>query len=167
MRGLSLTQPWASAIAFGSKSIETRSWSTSYRGPLAIHASKGFIRDELLYYGSCWNWCGALWPLGTRMGDHRRLTELLPFGAIVAICDLVACRPSETFTVAELDTPRRPEDATSDAYNWTERQMGNFDVMRYGLVLANVRALPAPISCKGALGLWPVNDVLRAQIEAS
>jgi hypothetical protein len=36
---LTLWQPWASLVALGVKSIETRSWSTQYRGPLAIHAS--------------------------------------------------------------------------------------------------------------------------------
>lgn len=40
MKALSLTQPWASLVAVGAKRIETRSWRTSYRGPLAIHAAK-------------------------------------------------------------------------------------------------------------------------------
>jgi hypothetical protein len=40
VKALTLWQPWASLVALGVKSIETRSWSTSYRGPLAIHASK-------------------------------------------------------------------------------------------------------------------------------
>ena len=39
MRALSLRQPWASLIADGRKTIETRTWRTRYRGPLAIHAS--------------------------------------------------------------------------------------------------------------------------------
>ena len=39
MKVLSLRQPWASLIADGSKTIETRTWRTDYRGPLAIHAS--------------------------------------------------------------------------------------------------------------------------------
>lgn len=45
MKALTLWQPWASLIAVGAKTIETRSWSTTYRGPLAIHAAattKGF-----------------------------------------------------------------------------------------------------------------------------
>lgn len=42
MKALSLTQPWATLVAIGAKKIETRSWSTSYRGPVAIHASKGY-----------------------------------------------------------------------------------------------------------------------------
>ena len=36
---LTLHQPWASLVALGVKTIETRSWSTQYRGPLAIHAA--------------------------------------------------------------------------------------------------------------------------------
>lgn len=39
MKALSLRQPWASLIADGRKTIETRAWRTRYRGPLAIHAS--------------------------------------------------------------------------------------------------------------------------------
>lgn len=34
MRGLSLTQPWATLVAIGAKKIETRSWTTTYRGAL-------------------------------------------------------------------------------------------------------------------------------------
>lgn len=40
MKALTIRQPWASLIAAGVKTIETRSWSTKYRGPLAIHAGK-------------------------------------------------------------------------------------------------------------------------------
>ena len=39
MLALSVRQPWASLIAFGAKTVEVRSWSTSHRGPLLIHAS--------------------------------------------------------------------------------------------------------------------------------
>ena len=40
LRALSIRQPWAWAIAAGHKRVENRSWSTSYRGKLAIHASR-------------------------------------------------------------------------------------------------------------------------------
>ena len=40
MKALSIKQPWAWAIACGHKTIETRTWSTTYRGPLLIAASK-------------------------------------------------------------------------------------------------------------------------------
>lgn len=41
MKALSIRQPWAGLIALGIKTIELRSWSTSYRGPLLICASGG------------------------------------------------------------------------------------------------------------------------------
>lgn len=44
MRVLSVRQPWARCIAAGVKAIENRSWSTSYRGLVAIHAS---LRPDL------------------------------------------------------------------------------------------------------------------------
>lgn len=46
MKALTLWQPWASLVALGVKTIETRSWSTSHRGPLAIHASKHPISEK-------------------------------------------------------------------------------------------------------------------------
>ena len=40
MKVLSVKQPWAKLIASGSKSIEARTWTTLYRGPLPIVSSK-------------------------------------------------------------------------------------------------------------------------------
>lgn len=40
---LSIRQPWAWAIMEAGKDIENRTWSTSYRGPVFIHAAK--VRD--------------------------------------------------------------------------------------------------------------------------
>jgi hypothetical protein len=39
MKILSLQQPWAHLVVSGAKDIENRTWSTSYRGPLLVHAS--------------------------------------------------------------------------------------------------------------------------------
>lgn len=46
MKALSIIEPYASLIAEGKKHIETRSWRTSYRGPLLIHASATRIPKE-------------------------------------------------------------------------------------------------------------------------
>jgi len=45
LKALSLTQPMAWAI-FNGKDIENRTWSTSFRGRIYIHASKGFNGDH-------------------------------------------------------------------------------------------------------------------------
>jgi len=72
MKAITLYQPWASLIALGKKNIETRSWNTYYRGPLAIHAGKGTTSES------------------------RNIAELaglklseLPRGVIVAVADIV------------------------------------------------------------------------------
>jgi hypothetical protein len=39
MKAITIWQPWASLKACGAKEFETRSWATSYRGPIAIHAA--------------------------------------------------------------------------------------------------------------------------------
>lgn len=38
IRILSIRQPWTWLIAAGHKGIENRTWSTSYRGPVLLHA---------------------------------------------------------------------------------------------------------------------------------
>ena len=40
IKAISLNQPWASMIANGKKTIETRRWQTSYRGDLLICSTK-------------------------------------------------------------------------------------------------------------------------------
>lgn len=40
MKGLCVRQPWAHFIAIGRKTVEVRSWSTNYRGPLVIVAAR-------------------------------------------------------------------------------------------------------------------------------
>jgi hypothetical protein len=40
MKALSVKQPWANLIASGKKTIETRLWTTHYRGHLLIVSSK-------------------------------------------------------------------------------------------------------------------------------
>ena len=45
MKAITLTQPWATLVAMGAKQVETRSWSTAYRGQIAIHAAKGYPKE--------------------------------------------------------------------------------------------------------------------------
>lgn len=68
MRALTVCQPYAELIARGDKPIENRTWATTYRGPLAIHAGKS--REWL---------------------DDTDDTNGMVFGAVVAVADLVAC----------------------------------------------------------------------------
>lgn len=40
MKAISLKQPWASLVADGKKTIETRTWATKYRGEILIVSSQ-------------------------------------------------------------------------------------------------------------------------------
>jgi hypothetical protein len=44
---LTIKQPYATLIARGLKNIENRSWTTTYRGPLLIHAGRQWADDRL------------------------------------------------------------------------------------------------------------------------
>ena len=84
MKALSLTQPWATLIAVGAKRMETRIWGTSYRGPLAIHASKRMSADDRALAESQ--------PFKTALDAHGGAGVPLPLGCIVAVVNLVDCR---------------------------------------------------------------------------
>lgn len=149
MKILTLTQPWASLVAWGVKRYETRSWSTSFRGPLGIHAAKGFPRDARF---TCLenDWiCDTLVEQGIDVPD-------LPLGCIIAVVDVVSCIPTG-IALDEIDE--------------REAAFGNYDPGRWAWELRNVRRLPEPIPAKGALGLWtfdhPALDALVTAHDAS
>jgi activating signal cointegrator 1 len=152
LHALSLTQPWASLVAIGAKLVETRSWWTSYRGPLAIHASKGFPgwAKDCWQYGPHFQY--ALKPLGI---ETRKDLDLLPRGAIIATCRLVDCLAMYNPRVAELARPYT-----------AERAFGDYSAGRWAWVLMDITPLPEPIECNGALGLWRVPDPIAARIGA-
>jgi hypothetical protein len=154
---LTFHQPWASAIARGAKSIETRSWSTKHRGKLLIHAGKSKIGDDLTH---------PVW-LNDCMIDFPAFRDL-PFGAIIAVCDLVTVLPTDIFRVG-YDYPACDETRNSTT-RWStftdqELALGNFAPERCGWVLRNVRALPEPIPYRGKQGLWNVPaEILKGMV---
>ncbi len=147
IKSLSLTQPWGTLIAIRAKRIETRSWSTAYRGPLAIHAAKGLPKDTLALFFTQ--------PFASvlRAEGFSHPSEL-PRGAVIAICDLVGVVPTRTMTNGgcRWDGP----DGRRYAYELTEQEeaFGDYSEGRYAWLLDNVRPLPEPVPAKGSLGLW-------------
>jgi hypothetical protein len=90
VKAISLWQPWASFIASGAKRIETRSWATSYRGPIAIHAAKRKILKEIKELAEYEEYRAALRipveeeeDLEVEAATKKMLT--LPYGAIIAV----------------------------------------------------------------------------------
>ena len=80
MKVLTIRQPWATLIVRGIKDVENRTWATSYRGPLLIHAAR---RDALLNNDQ-WSNLLALLP------DRPQRAELAR-GVILGRVTLGAC----------------------------------------------------------------------------
>lgn len=158
MKALSLTQPWATLVAIGAKRIETRSWSTSYRGPIAIHASKGFPRD-------CRDLC-ATQPFLRELTRSGLSRPELPTGAIVATARLVyVFLTGDTLNYHDRSrTMRGPNGLT---YEMTPQEIafGDYSPGRFAWVLSDVVALKTPVPAKGALGLWQVTPEQIAAVQ--
>jgi activating signal cointegrator 1 len=71
MKALSLWQPWASLIYDGRKTIETRHWEMTHRGPLGIHAAKTIDKNYAEVFGYDW--------------------RSLPLGAMLCIVNVTDC----------------------------------------------------------------------------
>lgn len=182
MKAITLWQPWASLIALGAKTIETRSWQTSYRGPIAIHAAASTP--------------GLLWE---KQRDGKRILEIgdytaerdrtgfllrgpvawpyrLPQGAVVATATLTGCLPILTDTgpadievlpddfltpcvdgrmvyrVTTVGDPYTPEGVKTTDY--PEQPYGDYTSGRYGWLLEDIQPLRNPVAAKGRQGLW-------------
>ncbi len=160
MIALTLTQPWATLVTIGAKRIETRSWSTSYRGPLAIHAAKTFPKTARLL-------CHDR-PFSTALAPHGFYAHNLPLGAVVATCRLVGVFPisdherSHQLPVQQADAPLMVSLSEElPAPEWVtippaepERSFGDYAPGRFAWVLDDIMPLPRPIPARGALGLW-------------
>ena len=138
MKALTLTQPWATLVAIGEKKWETRSWPTRYRGPIAIHAAKGFPADAQAvcfgeYFYETLTQAQCLTP-------NDRNLEGLPRGFVIATVDLVDCQSTDAMDYWEIG-PK-------------ELAFGDYRANRFAWKLQNVKPLPEPIPARGALSLW-------------
>ncbi|MBN1942720.1 MAG: ASCH domain-containing protein [Phycisphaerae bacterium] len=80
MKTLTLLQPWAWLVIHGPKRWENRTWTTTYRGPLLIHAGRSRARMADAY-------------------ADPRLAAILPepstlfFSAVIGVVDLSGIEP--------------------------------------------------------------------------
>lgn len=127
MKVLSLTEPYATIIKEGKKTIETRSWKTSYRVKLYIHASSTKIPKEYK--------------------NNKELMSLvdinnLNYGYIICSCDLVDC------------IEMTKEFIENVKQNKNEYISGVYAKGRYAWILKNIEIIENPIKAKGHLGIW-------------
>lgn len=141
---ITIRQPWARAIAAGIKTVENRGRSTSYRGLVAIHASrtvdKAGDRDERIV-----RWFGEEASLG------------IPLGAVLAVAELVDCHPA---------SPRDVQPSCCQPWGETWQLRGGERVQAYHLVLANARPLARPVYVRCSLAVpWRLPGDVGAAVE--
>lgn len=139
VKAITIWQPYASLVALGIKTIETRGWSTNYRGPIAIHAAKKWDKERRADIA-------RLQPFFNRhlkpsdFEGSARLLLLMPLvdtlGHVLAIGNLVDCVPM------------------TKAPDKINAKIGVFGKGRFGWIIEKPVVLETPIAITGKQGLW-------------
>lgn len=175
LRCVSLWQPWASGVAEGLKHWETRSWSTDYRGELAIASTSGRPKEA---------------------GEHLR--ELLPHracpqGGILAVADLIEVFPivapvEEQPLEPGVDCVALDEDGDLRVWRWSdplgighpymvvgtspilhghdELPWGDYTPGRFVWVLDRVRRLPHPVPVLGKQRIYYLDETAERLVRS-
>lgn len=138
--------PWATLVVLGQKVYETRSWSTSYRGPLAIHVRKSFT-------GEMADLCHTE-PFRSALIELEDWPQL---GCIIGTVELEGCWLLDEYTGPEF----LPE--VSDK----ERAFGDWSPGRWIWPLSNPRRLAMPIPYRGHQSLWNVPPEVEELLAAT
>lgn len=142
---ISLWQPWASALACGTKRNETRSWKAPrylIGKDIAIHAAKQWKTDER-------EWAETLQRHGFDLGFRGTP----PLGGIVGVARLVGVVPTESLYGRDFE----PWPDWNDPRQ-VEYQLGNYGPGRFAWLFEDPRPVKF-VPCRGQQGLWTL-DVL-------
>lgn len=143
MKALVIRQPWADLIVDGHKTVENRTWTTKYRGPLLIVAAKALDRGAHCDALSACRDAGVLDVPDSYGIDAVAFFAARDFGAIIGQVDLV-----------DISDAWPSPWAFAGHKHWR---------------LANARRFDAAIPCKGRLGLFDVDiadAIVAAAVEA-
>jgi activating signal cointegrator 1 len=148
MKAISLLQPWAQLVAIGAKRIETRSWNTFYKGPVLIHASQKFTKEQDEFS----------FQLSWQLNDHT--IYHCHRAAIIGKVDLVGTISFDKYR-HDIENHGAVKFA-NDVFFFSEQELafGDFGPGRYGFLLQNPVLFKEPIPAKGSLGLWEFPDNL-------
>ena len=122
MNCIALWQPWATLMAIGAKTCETRSWHTHTRGHILIYATKKQdLNLRKIFYSE--PFYSTLFKAGYRQWDE------LPFGALLSIHNLKrVIRTSQMKGITDL-----------------ERAFGDYSPGRFAFEMELIKRFPEPI----------------------
>jgi hypothetical protein len=148
MKALSGRQPWWWLLLHG-KHIENRRWSTTYRGPILLHAARGCTVDE---YEEAFDF--VYMTFGRARARQIPPLQDMPRGGIVGRARIVDVIPP-----GGLPPASRPRE-------WSDLDMRWHMPEQYGFVLRDIEPLPF-VPCRGALGLFDIDLAATARPPAS
>lgn len=151
MKALVLYQPWASLMAIGVKTNETRGRPWAYVGDVAICAAKQKLGQDVP--DSYMPALRRLWEYRDRLGYYasniRDLYYSLPFGQIVCVVEKTDC----------LSTNDHHGSLTA-----TELDCGDYSPNRFYYPTRNLRRLTVPINVTGFQGPFTLQAELEQKI---
>jgi len=177
MKVLSLWQPYGTAISLGLKTIETRSFSAHYRGPLAIHSTKHSpdeslalsLKEPLIFEALLKHYAPfreAIETATVREGKvpvplvwPRTFRHIFPAGALLCVVELANCLPTTNTRSVFCCYPKRDTPL--------ERAFGNYAPDRFGWVLECIQPLPIPIPYSGHQGLRDLDPATEKRVMAA
>lgn len=151
VKAITLWQPWATLKALDVKRYEPRSWATSYRGAMAIHAAARAPKDGIAAFNdieSLDELLNALCGVGI-VPRHMPLDAavnwicspgILPTAEVIGIGNLVDCHLIDAAFIAKL-SPR-------------EKLFGDFTPGRYAWEFKDMHKFKTPIPVRGQQGIW-------------
>ena len=146
-RALSLTQPWASLLACGIKSIECRSWTPKFVLPFKFYIHATSKTDEFAFEDLSLEARGAL-PFGI---DDSSLTINSAIVGFATLSEVKTYRIDDAFKADEL------LHFATGYFKPEEFAKGR----AHGFVLTDPHVI-MPVPCKGALSFWKVpQDVME------
>lgn len=151
MKVLTLWEPWASLMAIGAKRIETRSWPTSYRGLLAIHAGKRPVDRD---FESDLDVARALVSSGIKNYS---------LGSIIGVVNVIACKQIATGAGPMIDSSRYMKPPSRVLREYT---FGNYEAGRFAWITDQAWRLSQPIEFRGSQGLRNLPEGVALQVLA-
>jgi hypothetical protein len=144
MKAITILQPWAGFIPTGDKTIETRSWETKYRGPIAIHAAKDQDKKH-----------ERIRHIVDRAEQYGILIPEMHFGAIIAIANLTDCLRVVGKVSLTIGNKKRIEAVLENGMKVTgiELELGDYTIGRYAWILKDIQAIK-PVPARGQQRIW-------------
>lgn len=169
MNALTLWNPWAWAMAHAGKPVENRTWEPPSRvlgQLLAIHAGKTLDHDAIFDIADEFGVAPENWDIPSVAPDLegvRRVGRLVP-GAIVAVgvlAGFVRDNGAGYIHPAGVEAAQLSE---AEILRWARQTPWYQGPV--GWVVVKRIALPTPVPCKGAQGLWTLPPEVEAQVRA-